>query len=234
MKQWVQNNFWLFFCGIFAFIGTIMGGVFATLVHSQYQLRTLGERADAEVIEMTYSSKGTSSPTLSFTTRDGETVVHNPGMFTSPAEYQVGDRTTLWYDPADPHHLVVKGADSWLAPLITGVFFLIFGGIGYGGFWNIYRSNKRRAWLLDHGQAVDATFTQVRYNTSLKVNGASPYVIEAQWLDKSTNKVYQFKSENLWFDPTEFIGSKQIRVLIDPKDPGRHLMDLSFLPEAGN
>ena len=234
MKQWFQNNFWLFFCGFFAFFGTIMGGVFATLVYNQYQLRTLGERAEAEVIDMTYSGKGGASPTVSFTTIDGETIVHNPGIYTSPPEYQVGERTSLWYDPADPHHLVLKGADSWLAPLITGIFFLVFGGIGYGGLWNVYRSNKRRAWLLDYGQAVEANFTQVRYNSSLKVNGESPYIIEAQWLDRATNKIYQFKSENLWFDPSEFIGTRQIRVLIDPKNPARHLMDLSFLPQAGN
>ena len=128
----------------------------------------------------------------------------------------------------------MPGMDSWFVPAILGFFFLVFGGIGYGGI--IYQLLKKRdiAWLKTNGQVIEATFTGVYLNTSVKMNGASPYAIHGQWLDKSSNKMYVFQSEDIWYDPTAQVTSQQLKVLIDPKNPGLYYMDISFLPEQGN
>jgi len=42
-----------------------------------------------------------------------------------------------------------------------------------------------------------------------------------------------FESENLWFDPSEFISSRQqVPVRVDADDPRRHRVDISWLPKA--
>ncbi|MCB1611107.1 MAG: hypothetical protein KDI60_04995, partial [Xanthomonadales bacterium] len=65
-----------------------------------------------------------------------------------------------------------------------------------------------------------------------KVNGRSPWVIRAQWQHPVTSKVHMFQSENLWFDPSEFIGDReQIGIRIDADQPERHRVDISWLPK---
>lgn len=235
MSSWFRQNFLTVFFGIFALVGAIMGIVFCSVMFSLYYLRADGIRTEGEVVEMTYSDKGGGSPTVSFVTESGESVTQNPGMYTNPPEYAVGDPVTLWYDPENPKDMVIGGADTWVVPLITGIFFLVFGGIGFGGLFNQFFTQKRRTWLWQHGSPIDVPFTEVRYNTSLKVNGASPFLIVGQWHDKSTNKVYTYESDNLWFDPSPFVAEgRLLRVMIDPANPARYVMDTSFLPEAGN
>lgn len=235
MNNWIKRNFWTVFCGIFAFVGAIMGIAFTSTMFNRYQLRSEGIRTEGEVIDVNYSGKGGSSPTVSFITERGETITYNPGVYTNPPEFSVGDRVTLWYHPDNPRNLSLEGADTWVVPLITGIFFLVFGGIGFGGLLNRYFTQKRRAWLWQYGTPIDVPFTEVRYNTSLKVNGDSPFVITGQWHDKTTNKVYTFESDNIWYDPTPFVGDgRLLRVMIDPANPARYVMDTAFLPEAGN
>ncbi|MFH1725055.1 MAG: hypothetical protein ABII00_10600 [Elusimicrobiota bacterium] len=85
--------------------------------------------------------------------------------------------------------------------------------------------------LQRHGQAVTAKVTAVDRNTRVRVNGRSPWVIRAQWLDPATNTVHTFESENIWFDPGPHTQGETVQVLIDRDDPKRHVMDTSFLPK---
>ena len=234
MKSWLQNKFWALFFGFFAFFGTIFGCAFSSLMYKQYQLRNIGIHTTGAVIDMVFDSKGSASPVVSFTAQDGERIVYHSGTSSKPPEFNVGDRVGIWYDPKDPQHPTMGGIDTWLGPLITGIFFLIFAGIGYGGLLNRYFNKRRKEWLLQHGTPVEADFSEVRYNANLTINGAHPYVIVAQWLDKTTNKLYTFESENLWFNPRQYISQSSLRVLINPKNPAQYTMDTSFLPEAGN
>ena len=44
--------------------------------------------------------------------------------------------------------------------------------------------------------------------------------------------MFTFKSKAIWFNPEKYIQSKDIKVRIDPNDPGKYVMDVSFLPDA--
>jgi len=64
--------------------------------------------------------------------------------------------------------------------------------------------------------------------------GKHPYVIRCKWMQNSTNKVYYFKSKFIRFNPTTYLGErKQYDVYIDPNDPNKYYMDISFLPKKG-
>jgi hypothetical protein len=74
----------------------------------------------------------------------------------------------------------------------------------------------------------------VELNDSLRVNGRSPYRIFSQSPDPASNTVRVYQSENIWFDPSEYIRDKTIDVLVDPSDPKRYVMDTSFLPKEAD
>ena len=107
----------------------------------------------------------------------------------------------------------------------------MFAGIGFGILIVSRLNQKKRDWLRVHGTEIQADFMSVDRNTSLKVNGRSPWRIVAQWQNPETGQLHLFNSENVWFDPTTYVTTKQIKVLLDPKDSKRYHVDLSFLPQ---
>ena len=59
----------------------------------------------------------------------------------------------------------------------------------------------------------------------------TPSRIICQWENPSTSKGHVFTSENIWFDPNDYMKSDKITVLIDKRNPKKHIVNLSFLPE---
>jgi hypothetical protein len=114
---------------------------------------------------------------------------------------------------------------------MLGVMGLMFGGMG-GGYWIWHLARLRRnSWLQRHGRPVDADIVDIGVDRSLRVNRRSPWRITAQWLDPTGDRIYLFTSDEIWFDPEPFVDGDKIPVLIDPQNPNRYRMDLSFLPE---
>ena len=85
--------------------------------------------------------------------------------------------------------------------------------------------------LKKNGTRVNAEFQSVELNTALKVNGRNPYQILAQWQNPTTTEIHIFNSDNLWFDPTDYIKSDVIEVLVDMQNPKNYHVDTSFLPK---
>lgn len=234
MASWFKNNFLLTFFGIFALIGTGVGiGAAVTFLHT-VEMTNNGVRAVGLVADMVVNSDGrTQAPVVTFKLEDGSPHTYISSIFSSPPAYDIGEHVELWYDPNDPDKVVMSGLDRWFAPMLLGFFFLVFGGLGYGGLIYQLLKKRDRAWLMDNGQEVEAEILGVKRNYNIKVGGDSPFVIKAQWQDKASNKMYTFKSDNIWFDPSEYLQGQTLRVLINPAKPGLYYMDLSFLPEQG-
>ncbi len=70
------------------------------------------------------------------------------------------------------------------------------------------------------------------FNTSLTVNGRSPWRIVTQWQNPSSGEVQLFESDDIWYNPTPFIAVAQITVYAHPDDLKRYHMDTSFLPKV--
>ncbi|MBX3618921.1 MAG: hypothetical protein KF891_02845 [Rhizobacter sp.] len=121
----------------------------------------------------------------------------------------------------------LASSDGSIVLLGMGV---VLGAIGGGlvayGVW----SKREQALLRQHGHLVQAEFQQVEINESLEVNGSNPFRIVAQWHDTTKNRLFIFKSENLWFDPTPFVKGKTISVYVDLDKPSRYHVDTTFLP----
>lgn len=172
-------------------------------------------------------------PMVEFSTPTGEPVRFTGRVCSKPPAYAVGDAVTVRYDPAEPGKAGLDGfRENWFASLVLGFIGAGFTLIGSFLVLPSLLSSRRARALAVSGQEIFAEPVDVQRNTSYSVNGEHPWRIIAQWQNPATGKLHLFRSDNLWFDPSRFVGSRQhIRVLIDPAKPGRYSMDLSFLPE---
>ncbi len=198
----------------------------ATAKHAEGTVTELLEKRDKDDGSITYT------PVVAFIADSGANVSFASSFSSKPAAYDVGETVEVLYAPDDPNDARIKGFGSlWLGPLIMGVLGFVFAGIGFGILIASRFNQKKRDWLMAYGTEIQAEFQSVERNTSLKVNGRSPWRIIAQWQNPETGQLHVFNSENVWFDPTKHVTPKQLKVLLDPKNSQRYHVDISFLPQ---
>jgi hypothetical protein len=192
--------------------------------------------AQGTVVELSRSQSGSDSPTyrpvVRFNAPNGQAVEFTSSMGSNPPSYRKGETVEVLYTPSDPQHAMINGfLPLWGGPLIVGgmgsVFFLIGGGI-----WLFTRlKGQRDEYLRMHGTPIQTKFQAVELNRGLTVNGANPFRVVTQWQDPATSELHVFRSNNLWFDPSDYIKQRQITVFIEASDPKKYFVDLSFLPK---
>jgi hypothetical protein len=171
-------------------------------------------------------------PVVAFTDDKGHKTRFTDSVSSRPAAYDVGEAVTVLYLPGEPGEAHIKGFSSlWLGTTILGGLGVIFAGIGAGIVFATHAGEKKKHYLLAYGNAVETEVQGVDRNTSVEINGQNPWRISSQWLDPKTNVIRIFHSENLWFDPSSYMKRKKVMVLLDPNNPKRYYMDISFLPE---
>jgi uncharacterized protein DUF3592 len=174
----------------------------------------------------------TYKPEVKFSTEEGKEITFTSSFSSRPPAYDVGESVPVLYLPRQPHEARIKGFGSlWSGCLILAGLGATFSLAGYSILRARKAGTKKRDYLMAYGNAIQTDVQGVERNTSVAINGRNPWRITSQYLDPATNKVRVFHSENLWFDPAKFVTSKQVTVLLDPKDPQRYHMDVSFLPE---
>lgn len=223
---------------IFLIIGlALLGGAFF-LYQDKQTFLDKAATAKGTVIELIASRSDKSTtyrPVVSFTTNDGKKIEYNSLVGSNPPSYHEGETVEIFYDPVNPHDASINGfASLWLGTLILGIIGTVFFLIGFFIILFGKMKQKRIEDLKFNGKQITTKFDNVALNTSYKVNGRSPFVIYSQWLNPSTNELHLFKSENIWFDPANYIQTEEIKVLIDPVNPKKYYMDISFLPKLNS
>ncbi|MFZ5529233.1 MAG: hypothetical protein ACOZE7_21500 [Pseudomonadota bacterium] len=117
--------------------------------------------------------------------------------------------------------------DAAIVGALGGVFLCVGGGMALYRGWKARLSMRLRA----QGQVIQARIQGVEPNVAVSVNGQHPFVVLCQWQNPQTQEVHVFRSENLWFDPSDYLKRPQVLVFIEPENPRRYLVDLSFLPK---
>lgn len=123
--------------------------------------------------------------------------------------------------------------NRWMSTIVLIVFGFIGVGTGVILLWfgikgSLLESKAKKSYT----QEIMAKIIGIEQNTSLIVNGRSPYRITAQWLNPESQQVHLFKSPNVWFDPTDFVKQKEVLVRTSPRNAKKYLMDISFLPKV--
>lgn len=203
----------------------------------RFALRAIELPGEVTNLLPSQSSKGstTYSAEVLYTGRDGEPHTVVSSFSSNPPAFDVGEAVIVLQDPAGERRPLIKSFMSlWGTSVIVGgigsVFFLIGGGFMLAG----WRTQRRHDDLRARGQPVEADIQGVERNTSLEVNGRHPFVVVCQWLNPQTRELHLFRSENLWFDPGPHLDRERVRVLIEPGNPRRYLVDLSFLPKLAD
>ena len=227
--------------GIFTIVGLalLIGGVLS-IQHTRRFLATavsvpgvVKENVRQESRSSKSDRRGSFYPRISFHTANGPeiSVITNTGS--NPPSYRVNESVPIVYDPQQPYHAYIRSfTELWLLPAILCPMGLVFCSFGVvAGIWKALNARKND-WLKQNGRRIQAEFTGVELNTSVRINGSSPYCLACQWLDPATNKMHVFHSANIWFDPTNYVSGKTLDVLLDPENPHRYLVETSFLPEV--
>jgi hypothetical protein len=190
-----------------------------------------------ELVESRSSSSSDNSimysPVVNFIDKKGVEVKVYSSTSSNPPSYNVGEKVEVLYAPETPQDAKIKGFFSlWGGATILGILGGIFFTIGGAMFIFDKRKNNMLTHLKQNGTRIESDFQSVGLNTSLAVNGRNPFQIVSQWQNPATSKLHLFTSDNIWFDPTDFIKTDKIKVLIDRNDPKKYHVDLSFLPEV--
>ncbi len=198
----------------------------ATAKHASGTVTELVPKRDSDDGSTTYT------PVVMFEADSGASVSFTSSFSSNPPSYAVGETVEVLYEPGNPNDARIKGFGSlWLAPVILGGIGTVFSAIGFGILIASRLGKRKRDWLMAYGTEIQAEFQSVVRNTSLKVNGRSPWRIVAQWQNPQSGQLHIFNSENLWFDPTKFVTTQRLKVLLDPKNSQRYHLDTSFLPQ---
>lgn len=219
---------------VFTLVGVLLLLGAALLWNSTHRFMASASRLQGTVVELIEkrdSDGATYSPVVRFIAPDGREVTYTESFSGNPAPYDVGENVEVLYSRENPDEPRIKGFMSlWLVPAILGGLGSIFTLIGGGVLFARHTGQRKKNYLMAYGTAIQTDFQGVERNTSFEVNGRHPWRIASQFLDPATNKLRVFHSENLWFDPSRFVTAKQVTVLLDPKNPKRYHMDVSFLP----
>jgi hypothetical protein len=191
--------------------------------------------ADGVVVDLVGigSSRGL-APVVEFTASDGRKVKITGSVSSSPPAYSRGEHVHVLYESANPQNARLDSfMETWFLPLLFGGLGGVFAMIGGGFLAYIVRTRRVRDWLQMNGMRVKAKFEGVIVDTSLAVNGRNPWRLTCQWQHPITQKVYLFRSDAIWFDPTAYVKREQLDVLVNADRPQQYVVDTAFLPQAG-
>lgn len=238
----MRKNPLLLFGAIFSAVGLPLLIIAGFLIFRDIAFFNKAVEARGTVIELeekvSRDRDGTSRsyyPRVSFIDNKGKEFTFTSNSGSNPPGFSEGEEVTVLYDPASPSKAKIDTFfQTWGMSFFVAILGVIFSALGLSFLIYAIKKIRMKKWLKSNGQAISAEVKSIGLNTSVKINGQSPWQIIAQWQDASSDTVYIFKSEHIWFDPTDFIKDQTVKVLIDPKNPKHYYMDISFLPKEGN
>lgn len=230
------------FLAVIKYLFLLVGGLLLLGAVASYQSanRFLEEAVSATGVVVALEEQrgdGTVSyhPVVVFLDENKKTVRFTSSVGSSPAAYRKAEKVPVLYLPGQPEDARIDSFfEHWGASLIMSIlgapFFLIGLSIVLFGM----RKKRKQDYLQKHGMPVMAEFQEVERNHSLSVNGKNPYIIVCHWLNPQTSEIHVFESENIWFDPSRYMGEDKIRVLVDKGNYGKYHVDISFLPKVAS
>ena len=223
---------------IFSIVGIICliafsGSVINTKNLIDNAIHTTGEVIDYSIVESKDENgrkRSTFYPIVQFIDDAGNDATFIASYSSSGP--QKGDIVNVMYESGKPEMAKLSDSfmDLWGVSLITGIFALLFCTIGFSTYFysNKDKRNAKRAQF--YTRIIKAKVNGSFIKRSFKVNGRSPYYIEAQWLDLRSNEMHIFNSEYIWYDPTNYL-PEEVTIKTDRDNIKKYWMDVSFLPK---
>ncbi len=224
---------------LFGIIGVCMVFGSAYFFVSTKQFIASALRAPGTVVDLVPKENDdggyTYAPQVTFSTDEGEEYTFVSGASASPPAFSEGEIVEVLYEAKNPRGAKINAVSTLYGlPLIMGGMGIIFALVGIIPGTLFLRRKKQIAYLHHHGMRISAKVTEVEYRKNYKVNNKSPYRIWAEGTDPRNGTVSRFKSDNIWFNPEEFVTPGDIvEVLMHPQKTSVHYMETPFLPQDG-
>ncbi|NEX23553.1 DUF3592 domain-containing protein [Thiorhodococcus mannitoliphagus] len=226
---------------LFGLIGIgLLVGAYVSFEHTRdFNARAM--RAEGVVQELILSRSGSGTdrsttyrPRVKFTTADGQRIDFVGKVGSNPPSYRPDERVTVLYLPDNPYRASISGFwQQWFLVVMLCGMGAIFTAVGILPLWAGLRAHKRKVRLLREGRLIQAKFQGVEPSPG-RTNRRHAYRIVAHWQDPMTSKLHVFRSEPIWFDPSDYVDRELIDVRIDPQRPSSYYLDISFLPELAS
>lgn len=168
---------------------------------------------------------------VEFSGEDGRAHRILSSVASKPPAHELDERVEVLYPRGNPQAARLNSFfELWSAATFLLALGAVFFGVGTAMMLVGHFKRRKGESLKANGLPVAAEFLDVEYNRALSVNGQHPFVIVCHWLHPETQQRHLFKSENIWFDPAGFITGKTVEVYIEPGNPKKYYVDISFLP----
>jgi len=227
-----KGRFFAILGGVFGLVGVVLLGVGVVWAAFTMNFLAAAERTEGTVVALDGGMSSGSGkvwyPTVEYTV-DGRVHSFDSRVGSNPPAFDEGDTVPVAYEPTDPSDAqIVTFSSTYLGPTLFGGFGTVFASIGAAVFVKGRRNLREHAWLLDKGREVWAEIADIGVESGVKINGRHPYVVHATWYDESTGRTHTATSDILRHDPGSGLrGHTHVRVLYDPADPDRNLVDLA-------
>lgn len=219
---------------VFGLIGAALlaGAFFMYRSTSDFLAEAIKTEGTVVDLALSRSSNSTTySPIVQFTSRDGQAIEFISSFSSNPPSYRKGEKVEVLYLPVNPQDAKISGFFSlWGGVSIVGGLGAVFFAIGTGIMLAGRLKERKNDYLLKHGAPIETQFQSVSVNTAFSDNGRNPFVILTQWQNPATSEIHVFRSDNIWFDPSNYVAGKKITVYIEQGNPKNYHVDLSFLP----
>lgn len=212
---------------IFAIVGIIFAILGGRLLQSAIKLQKTAIKTEAVItdIETKRDSDGDITHTVYVEfDANGETYYGKSNFYHSGMH--IGEKTTVYYNPKDPNHFT--GSGNIFGSVMFVIIGSIFVAIGFGGLLNGVCKTNTKKKLRENGEKIYADFDHVEVNDMFEMNGKNPFVVICQYIHPNGENM-EFKSENLWENPTEKIEQNDIKkfpVYVDLENPKKYYLSL--------
>jgi hypothetical protein len=209
------------------FLGLFILWPLITVIES-VKFKKNGVHTEGTVSDRDTHGKGLARVTVIFKTQDGSEV-------SAKAQKRnfvgTGDKTELWYDPADPQKIDFGDTIGYNMRVVIIVGLVIILMIYL--LVKILLAESAKKKLLKSGMKISAEFVVIDRNEKYRMGEKNPWIIKCKWTDSRNNREYFFVSKDYTINPKDYLaGRRYIDVYIDPADPSKYYMDASFMPEG--
>lgn len=144
------------------------------------------------------------------------------------SSYYEGKEIVVYYDINNPAKIV--DTTSIIVMLVfcgVGTVFIIIAVV----FIALKYKRKRIIQnLKENGLILNAQYLYVKTNLLYRVNNRHPFNIYCESNELFDGQTHKFKSENIWYDPTNIINDNNInhfKVYVNPNNYKQYYMDIS-------
>ncbi len=134
----------------------------------------------------------------------------------------VGKEIEVMYNPNNPADIRGSSNFTWIILAFMG---LIFGAVGGGIFFTNVTAGGKCKKLMENGDRVTGTITNVITVTNVRINHRHPFKAEVEVIDPYTGERYLYSSKQVLDDIYYMVGST-VDVYVDRDDKSKYYVDL--------